>query len=160
MPAFQHSGSLCCFVMYLPAAAARCQLGRRPWAHQFKHPVLGAFTAALFQAIVAGWASAEKQLEAPPPQLTRFDLFHGHVFVAGGNRTALQDKDPRTPRRLQQQHRSLHSEQQMSTGKTVNSREEAAGTGAATQHPRVGVLVSSTTSIRIIGCNFLLKLHS
>lgn len=129
-----------------PAAAARCQLGRRPWAHQFKHPVLGAFTAALFQAIVAGWASAEKELEAPPPRLTRFDLFHGHVFVAGGNKTALQDKDQMAPRGLQQQHRSLRTEQQMSTGRTANSRGEAAGTY---QHPRVGVLVSSTTSIRI-----------
>lgn len=42
------------------------------------------FTASLFVSIVEGWAAAAKHLGTPAPSLNRFDLFHGHIFIARG----------------------------------------------------------------------------
>lgn len=63
-------------------AAAHCQLGRRPWAYRFKQQQSSAYVAALFHSILAGRAATTRQLGAPAPVLSRFDLFHGHIFLA------------------------------------------------------------------------------
>jgi hypothetical protein len=67
------------------SAAAHCQVARQPWAHRFNDPQLSAFVAALFLSVVAppGRATAAwKRLGAPAPLLNRFDLWHGHLFLA------------------------------------------------------------------------------
>jgi hypothetical protein len=73
--------------MLLSPVGARCQLGRQPWAYTFADVQLSAFAAALFAAIVQGWAAASKQLQAPPPLLNRCDgtsklqLLKHHTYV-------------------------------------------------------------------------------
>lgn len=79
------------------STGARCQLGRQPWAYSFADARLSAFAAALFVAIVQGWAGAAKQLGAPPPQLNRFDLFHGHLFIANECSTPNKQTFQNTP---------------------------------------------------------------
>lgn len=98
-------------------AGARCQLGRRSQAYKFKDALLSAYVAAVFHSIVAGRV-AEKKLEAPAPQLSRFDLWHGHLFVVPGSSTG-------------------------STSSTSNSsRTSAPLSGRGEQPHNVGILVS------------------
>ena len=61
------------------AAAARCQLCRSTTGSRFRHRALQRHFASVFAAV-----AAHAPAVGLPVELSRYDLFHGHVFVAQG----------------------------------------------------------------------------
>mmetsp|Transcript_8703 Transcript_8703/g.25067 ORF Transcript_8703/g.25067 Transcript_8703/m.25067 type:complete len:202 (-) Transcript_8703:910-1515(-) len=56
----------------------RCQLTPRPKCRRFKSQAINLFLASLFQQI-------SQHATLPPFELTRWDLFHGHLFIDYAN---------------------------------------------------------------------------
>eukprot|EP00882_Tetradesmus_deserticola_P023070 GHRQ01025101.1.p1 GENE.GHRQ01025101.1~~GHRQ01025101.1.p1 ORF type:complete len:195 (+),score=57.33 GHRQ01025101.1:333-917(+) len=134
-----------CLLLY---AGARCQLGRQPWVYTFADDRLSGFSAALFASIVQGRAGAAKQLGAPPPHLSRFDLFHGHLFIANNCSNAGSNVQTSILQAVAQQGDSSSSKS-ASTDMLASSHHLSRGTVKPhlQQHPansssncRVGVL--------------------
>lgn len=79
-----------CDVTHLPsisgAQGSHCQLARHDWVHTFADDGISQFVGSLFHALLEGrsssasnWSNMVKPYA--PVFLTRFDLFHGHMFV-------------------------------------------------------------------------------
>lgn len=108
---------------------------------------MSAYAASLFHSIVAGRTAAGRQLGAPAPQLSRFDLFHGHVFVAAANRTNIS-----SIKQLQQTNTTRNGPPQRSQHTHIKQRgvrvpymaAQHTHGGKQQQLPEVGILVSST----------------
>lgn len=130
-------------------AGAHCQLGRRAWAHRFQQPLMAAYAASLFHYIVAGRTAAGRQLGAPAPQLSRFDLFHGHVFVAAANHTTNssskehQQHVDTTQAGQPQQSQHTHIKQRGVSVPYIAAQHTRAS--KQQQLPEVGILVSLTS---------------
>jgi hypothetical protein len=107
---------------------------------------MAAYAGSLFHFIVAGRTAAGRQLGAPAPELNRFDLFHGHVFVASANRTTngsgteQQEKVNTTHNGLAQQSQHTHIKRPgVSVPATAAQHTHSGKQGRL---PEVGILVS------------------
>lgn len=116
---------------------SHCQLGRRPWAHRFKQPLAAAYAAAVFHSIVAGRAAAAKQLGAPAPQLSRFDLFHGHFFIAATN-SSTDSSSTTSPQLGLRGLKGPRARRTLVTSSSTQHQQQP----SQQQQPAVGILVS------------------
>lgn len=108
---------------------------------------MAAYAAALFHSIVAGRAATAKRLGAPPPQLSRFDLFHGHFFVTDTNISTNTNSTTGQPPKRRAQMRRLQQQAQNSHRVDAISERQAGGPQHQGQLPEVGILVSEVSPV-------------